>query len=176
MNQLSLLVKGVSQDLDFETGGMTNFVVLQLPDGRAFRASVDDAVAQVIIGAATNGVEVTEPKQTVQEMYKEQEPTMQAELERIKAKAEVQEDPMRHTLDNDGQVIAEFGGMTEEEMAYLSTGWSEVPKRTHEQVMRGRTVPSHLVDDMGNLSSVPGGGVDPGEVVAMDDEDGTDSI
>lgn len=47
---LHLLVRGASQEMDFETGALTNYLVLQIPDGRLVRAAVDDDVAQAIIG------------------------------------------------------------------------------------------------------------------------------
>lgn len=174
---ISLPVKGVSQDLDFATGAMTNFVVLELPDGRAFRAAVEDEVAQAIISAATNGASAAaHAVRRVEAPTINQQQTMQEELKRLKQQV-AQHDPMRDAVDEDGQLIMEFGG--DEQPEELVPTRSRTPKLTPEQVMKGRQVPDHLIDEMGNLTEIPGGGgVDPGEVVSMDDadEDGTESI
>jgi len=170
MSRLSLLVKGVSQDLDFETGSMTNFVLLQLPSGKTFRAAVEDEIAQAVIGAASGGAA---PEQSMQELFHEQQPPMDQELERLRAQAERQS--MRTMVGDNGETVMDFGGDADETGEYLA----EEHPRAHlspEQVMRGKTVSSGLLDDMGNLTSVPGGGVDPGEVVSVDDEDVTESI
>lgn len=158
---LRLDVKGVSQDLDFDTGAMANFVILELPDGKAFRAAVEDDVAQIIISAATNGSE-QQSEQSMQELYDEQLPGMQAEWNQLKDA----EQQMRQGLDGD-EAVMEFGG---------DVGEPNYAKLSPEQIMKGKKVPSHFLDEMGNLTKVPGGGVDPGEVVSDDDEDGTESI
>lgn len=164
MSRLNLVVKGVSQDLDFETGGMTNFVLLQLPGGKTFRAAVEDDVAQAIIGAASGGT-LSAPEQSA--------PFDEQDLERLRVQAEQQS--MRNMVGDDGETVMDFGGDVDEG-GYPVDEQPEV-RVSPEQVMRGRSVSSGLLDDMGNLINVPGGGADPGEVVSEDDdEDGTESL
>jgi len=175
VKRLMLAVVGVSQDLDFQSGSMTNFVVLELPDGGPFRAAVDDGVAQAIISAATSGLP---PRQGMQGLPDEQAAMAQADLERLRSQADRQ-DAMRASVDEDGQPIMEFGGdggqpADEDEPVHVSR--PTAPRPTPEQVMAGRRIQPGMLDDMGNLTSVSGGGVDPGEVVVMGDEDGTESI
>jgi len=58
---MMLQVKKMSQDLDLENGSVSNFVLLQLPNGGVIRAQVDEAAALAITNCHVMGVDAPQP-------------------------------------------------------------------------------------------------------------------
>lgn len=171
---IQLTVRGMSQDIDFETGGQTNFIMLQLPGGKVFRAAVEDEVAQMLMNVAAgmpSDAQVASPIE-----YASQPSPMSDEDRQQIATAMEQSGQMQMSEDQDGEAVLDFGGGGMPAAADLQKmSIEEIEKLPQEMVMRGKTISSGVLDDMGNMRSIPGGGVDAGEVVG-DDDDGTDQI
>jgi hypothetical protein len=136
MNSVTVEVIGVSQDLDFETGKMANFLLMR-SNGKSFRAAVEDEVAQFLITTASNGG---------------------TEL------------PQRMAVEtgDDGSDMFSFGGDQEPQVIETTVSPAEAGVRRVAQQYVER-------DDMGN-PVVRASGVDPGEVMEADADEGVPSI
>jgi hypothetical protein len=61
MTPLTCQIKGIAQDMDLETGAMTTALVLRLSNGETIKATIEEAVAELVLKLSTRKVEETEP-------------------------------------------------------------------------------------------------------------------
>lgn len=159
---MHLQLASLSQDVSFEDGSVTNFIVLRTPSGRMVRAVVTDEGAKVFVEEFAARQGASAPSLASQPSYA---PT---------------------SMNDEGAVV--FGGdaPSEEERSEAASFWSpdeppsvapaqEPPKsqkRGAKATYNARTVPK---DDAG-YPIMRGSGVDPGEIMgssaggAVDDE------